>query len=65
MIRFMFRFVLFLLVLCVGAALYKGAQKLLWETDLTFISPASLDSWDPTERYEAARQAANKFGGLK
>ena len=65
MTRFIRRFVLLLLALCFAAFLFQGAQKLRWDNSVTVINPPSLDAWDPTERYEAARQAAKKFGGLK
>jgi len=52
-----------LLLLCLGTLVYKIVQKACWENNATFVNPPSLDSWDPTERVEAARQAGMKFGG--
>ena len=52
-----------LCALFIAAVVYKGGQKVIWETKATIILPPSLDSWDPTERYEAAILAAKRFGG--
>ena len=52
-----------LLVVGVGLAAYKASQKILWDNKASFVNPPSLNSWDPTERFEAARQAAKKYGG--
>jgi len=45
--------------------LFKIAQRICWENNFTVIAPPSLDSWDPTERVDAARQAMKKYGGGK
>ena len=50
-----------LLAILAVALLLKIAQEICWKTKL--IPPPSLDSWDPTERFEAARHAAKKYGG--
>ena len=54
-----------LLAACLLVAAYKGGQKLCWDNKASFVNPPSLDSWDPTERLEAARQAAKSYGGAK
>jgi hypothetical protein len=55
----------FVLVLFVVAFVVKGAQTVCWRNHVSIIPPPSLDSWDPTERVEAAWQAAKKYGGEK
>jgi hypothetical protein len=55
----------FVLVLFVVAFVVKAAQTVCWRSNVSIISPPSLDSWDPTERVEAAWQAAKKYGGEK
>ena len=52
-----------LLAVGLSALAYKGGQKLCWDNKASFVEPASLDSWDPTERFEAARQSYKKYGG--
>jgi len=54
-----------LLAVSLVVAAYKGGQKLFWDNKASFVNPPSLDSWDPTERFEAARQAAKSYGGAK
>jgi hypothetical protein len=49
-----------LLVLLIPVAGLKLLQNVCWVTDL---GTPSLDSWDPTERMEAAWWAAKKYGG--
>lgn len=51
-----------LCVLLVALSL-KGIQTVCWRNNVSLISPPSLGSWDPTERVEAAWQAAKKYGG--
>jgi hypothetical protein len=52
-----------ILAACLLVAAYKGVQKLCWDNKASFVNPPSLDSWDPTERFESARQAGKKWGG--
>jgi hypothetical protein len=52
-----------ILALCLAALLYKGGQKLCRENKAPFVDPPSLDTWDPTDRYEAAHQIYKKYGG--
>jgi hypothetical protein len=52
-----------IVALCLAAFLYKGCQKLGRENQPPFVDPPSLDSWDPTDRYEAAHQIYKKYGG--
>jgi hypothetical protein len=54
---------LILVLFTFSVVLLKGCQKICWDTKATILGPPSLDSWDPTERWEAARQAAKKYGG--
>jgi hypothetical protein len=63
--KILLNFVGFLVLLCLGTLVYKTAQKACWENNASFVNPPSLDSWDPTERAEAARQAGMKYGGKK
>jgi hypothetical protein len=55
--------ILAVLVIVTVVVLFKVAQKVCWDNNLTLIAPPSLDSWDPTERVEAARQAMKRYGG--
>jgi len=36
----------------------EGGQKICWDYHVPLVAPASLDSWDPTGAYRAARTAA-------
>lgn len=54
-----------LILVSIGVAIYKVAQKACWENKVEFVGPPSLDSWDPTERAEAAREAGKKLGGTQ
>jgi len=53
-----------LMVLLVALA-FKAAQTICWRNQVRLVPPPSLDSWDPTERVEAAWEAARKYGGGK
>ena len=44
---------------------FKVIQTVCWRNNVSLMSPPSLGSWDPTERVEAAWQAAKKYGGQK
>jgi hypothetical protein len=44
---------------------FKVVQKQCWDHHVKWWAPPSLQSWDPTERVEAARQIAKKYGGSK
>jgi hypothetical protein len=52
-----------LVFLSFGASVFKVVQNECWKHNGRLFSPPSLNSWDPTERVEAARQAGKKFGG--
>ena len=52
-----------LLAVCLAALVYKVGQKLCRDNKASFVDPPSLDSWDPTDRYEAAREIYKKYGG--
>jgi hypothetical protein len=54
---------LFFVVIGLGVLLFKAVQKQCWDRQISLFAPPSLGSWDPTERIEAARQAARKYGG--
>lgn len=54
---------LFLVALIAIVLLFKIAQKVCWDNKFTVFAPPSLDSWDPTERVAAAREAMKKYGG--
>jgi hypothetical protein len=54
-----------LVVVCTVGFVFKVAQKVCWDNNVSFMDPPSLDSWDPTERVEAARLAVKKYGGVK
>ena len=60
---FLKRFAVVLLVLFLPLFLFKVAQKVCWDNKPSWLAPPSLDSWAPTERIEAARQAAKTYGG--
>jgi hypothetical protein len=52
-----------LLALCLAAGIYKVGQIWCRDNKVSFVDPPSLDSWDPTDRYEAAREIYKKYGG--
>ena len=52
-------------MLCLVLALLKVTQVICRRSKASFVAPASLDSWDPLDRIEAARNAARKYGGVK
>jgi hypothetical protein len=54
---------LVLMLVSLGVVVFKVVQKQCWDHKVSWFAPPSLDSWDPTERVEAARQAARKYGG--
>jgi hypothetical protein len=54
-----------ILLVCLAVALLKAAQVLCRKSKASFVAPASLDSWDPLDRGEAARNAAQKYGGKR
>ncbi len=54
-----------LVILLLVAFAFKAAQTVCWRNNVSLIGPPSLDSLDPTERIEAAREAAKKYGGSK
>ena len=63
--KIILRSVAVVLLVCLPVVLLKVAQKICWDNHVSFVAPASLDSWDPTERIEAARNAAKKYGGKR
>jgi hypothetical protein len=52
-------------VLCLAVAFLKVTQVICRQNKALSFDPASLDSWDPLDRIEAARNAAQKYGGGK
>ena len=59
----LFKAALVFVVIGLGLLVFKVVQKQCWDRQISLFAPPSLNSWDPTERIEAARQAARKYGG--
>lgn len=59
----LFKTVAVLVCIGLGVLMFKAVQKLCWDRKISLFAPPSLTSWDPTERIEAARQAARIYGG--
>jgi hypothetical protein len=52
-------------LVCLAVTFLKVTQVICRQNKALSFAPASLDSWDPLDRIEAARNAAQKYGGKR